>query len=295
LIDAPGLDGASSALYMCEANPSLESNVSSPYASNVIKHIVLRMQDENINYLRCLHVTNRTQFVQDSAFSQLSNRVEFSPELSVDKSCLEILTENRICLVFLSNSESLAPHQLGFCLVKPEDLSNVPFISSPDRVINMEGHIVGLALSPDSRYLYVNVRRWPANCKPNLLESPAIASEIELRVVDLQTLMLQDIVFTGHRGFTDSMGAFYIYIDVSDDFVGSGSEDTLGRIWDRYYGCLVSELDHSACVNSTAFSPTNQQIIVTASDDHKVKVWHSRALTRQILDTRQSSCIEEQT
>ena len=31
-------------------------------------------------------------------------------------------------LVFLSNAESLAPHLLGFCLVKPEDLSNVPFI-----------------------------------------------------------------------------------------------------------------------------------------------------------------------
>ncbi|XP_023329717.1 F-box/WD repeat-containing protein 5 [Eurytemora carolleeae] len=282
LIESPDVDGASSALYICEANPSLSLNpdISSPYASNVIKHVVLRMQDENINYLRCLHVTNRSMFKDDNAFTALNNRVEFIEELQVDAPCLQILTENRICLVFLSNAESLAPHLLGFCLVKPEDLSNVPFISCPDRVINMEGHIVGLALSPDSRYLYVNVRRWPENCEPNLLESPAIASEIELRVVDLENLTLMNTVYSGHKGFTDSMGAFYIYIDVSKDFVGSGSEDELLFYWSRYYGCLVSELEHSACVNSTAFCPSNQQIIVTASDDHKVKVWKSRALMR---------------
>ena len=43
-------------------------------------------------------------------------------------------------------------------------------------------------------------------------------------------------MFKYFRGFTDSMGAFYIYIDVSKDFVGSGSEDNLGRVWDRYSG-----------------------------------------------------------
>lgn len=41
-------------------------------------------------------------------------------------------------------------------------------------------------------------------------------------------------MFKYFRGFTDSMGAFYIYIDVSKDFVGSGSEDERGRVWDRY-------------------------------------------------------------
>ena len=42
------------------------------------------------------------------------------------------------------------------------------------------------------------------------------------------------MMFKYFRGFTDSMGAFYIYIDVSKDFVGSGSEDERGRVWDRY-------------------------------------------------------------
>ena len=36
------------------------------------------------------------------------------------------------------------------------------------------------------------------------------------------------------RGFTDSLGAFYIYINVGVELVASGSEDGIGRIWDRY-------------------------------------------------------------
>lgn len=45
----------------------------------------------------------------------------------------------------------------------------------------------------------MNVRRWPENCEPNLLESPAIASEIELRVVDLENLTLMNTVYSGHK------------------------------------------------------------------------------------------------
>ena len=29
------------------------------------------------------------------------------------------------------------------------------------------------------------------------------------------------------------MAAFYIYIDAGDDLVASGSEDSIGRVWDR--------------------------------------------------------------
>ena len=67
-------------------------------------------------------------------------------------------------------------------------------------MIDLKGHIVGVALSPDNRYLYANVRRWPTNSTPNLFESPPIASEIEMRVVDLKSLeLIEDVVFTGHR------------------------------------------------------------------------------------------------
>ena len=58
-------------------------------------------------------------------------------------------------------------------------------------------------------------------------------------------------MFKYFRGFTDSMGAFYIYIDVSKDFVGSGSEDNLGRVWDRYSGHGVGRgVGRRVCLHS---------------------------------------------
>ena len=37
------------------------------------------------------------------------------------------------------------------------------------------------------------------------------------------------IVYTGHKGFTDSLEAFYIYLDTTDTMVASGSEDCRAR------------------------------------------------------------------
>ena len=36
-------------------------------------------------------------------------------------------------------------------------------------------------------------------------------------------------VYTGHKGFTDSLEAFYIYLDTTDTMVASGSEDCRAR------------------------------------------------------------------
>ena len=44
---------------------------------------------------------------------------------------------------------------------------------------------------------------------------------------------------SGHVGYTPSEKAFYLYVDVSETYVGSGSEDGRGCIWDRHYGALV--------------------------------------------------------
>lgn len=277
------LGGFSSSLYLCQVEETAASNTSAPAASSVPRNEVLRL-----DRLRCLQVTDRSQFQDDTVFMtrihSRQDRVIESEEQTADPACREVLTNRRMCLIFLSARESLAPHQVGFCLVQPADLDRVPCISEPDYVINLHGHIVGLCLSQDQRYLYVNVRPWPPNSSPSLLESPPIASEIEMRVVDLQTLQLTQDIYTGHRGFTDSMDAFYIYIDLSSSLVCSGSEDSIGRLWDRYYGCKVGELQHGQCVNACAFSPRNPEVLVSVSDDNLVKVWHSRALVRQVGD-----------
>ena len=66
-------------------------------------------------------------------------------------------------------------------------------------MIEMHGHIIGMSLCPDSELLYVNVRRWPENCVLSSVDPPAIAQEIEMRIVDLKTLTLLDTVLSGHR------------------------------------------------------------------------------------------------
>ena len=132
----------------------------------------------------------------------------------------------------------------------------------------MNGHIVGVALSPDQQRLYVNVRSWPENCVPDLQEPPCIATQIELKTICLATLSILPISYRGHQGFTASDSAFYLYLDVSASLIGSGSEDKFGYVWDRYYGCLVGKLPHEQCVNSVAFHPLTEEICATASDEN---------------------------
>lgn len=59
----------------------------------------------------------------------------------------------------------------------------------------------------------------------------------------------------------------------------SGAEDRHGYIWDRHYNICLAKLQHDNVVNSVAFSPVEQELLLTASDDSTIKVWRSpRAL-----------------
>ena len=66
-----------------------------------------------------------------------------------------------------------------------------------------------------------------------------------------------------------------------DDF--SGAENKRGYLWDRHYGVHLRCFDHSDVVNSVAFNPRDQEMLVTVSDDNKVKVWRSRRRVRELL------------
>lgn len=53
-----------------------------------------------------------------------------------------------------------------------------------DKLIDLHGHIIGMGLSPDHRYLYVNSRPWPKGyIISNPLEPPPIAQEIDIHVI----------------------------------------------------------------------------------------------------------------
>ena len=64
-----------------------------------------------------------------------------------------------------------------------------------------------------------------------------------------------------------------------DAFVGTGSESSLMHIWHRESETLLASVEgHTATVNAVAWNPTNDHMLASASDDHKVIIWLSRKL-----------------
>lgn len=55
-------------------------------------------------------------------------------------------------------------------------------------------------------------------------------------------------------------------------FIHSGAEDMHAYLWDRYYGVCLAKYNHSDVVNSVAFNPKDNEMLVTTSDDYEIKV-----------------------
>lgn len=60
----------------------------------------------------------------------------------------------------------------------------------------------------------------------------------------------------------------------------SGAEDRHGYIWDRHYDICLAKLRHNDVVNSVAFSPVEQELLLTACADSTIKVWRSPCAVR---------------
>lgn len=152
-----------------------------------------------------------------------------------------------------------------------------PRQDSPDHSIEMHGHIVGLRVAPDQRFLYVNCRPWPKNCViSDPLQSPPLAQEIEISKIDLRTFEIVGPVLRSHKAYTHGDDCFFLSLDVSEDFVVSGAEDKQGYLWDRHYSIPLYRFPHNNVVNCVALNPTNPEMLVTVSDDFSIKVWTSR-------------------
>ncbi|XP_060516665.1 F-box/WD repeat-containing protein 5 [Cylas formicarius] len=230
-------------------------------------------------------------------------------------------------LIFTTGNKTYTPHQIGFKRIKPfvfpkkmdpgpslkerlilheqrkEQMRSGSPSADPDwldfdkvadkfdkvdHLIDLHGHIVGMGLSPDHRYLYVNSRSWPENYViPNPLDPPPIAQEIDIHVIDLVTLKQVGTMLRAHKAYTPNNECFFIFLDVCNEYVASGAEDKHGYLWDRHYGVCLAKFPHQDVVNSVAFNPKDPEMLVTTSDDHKIKVWRSRSKMKQLgLDKR---------
>ncbi|CAG0892547.1 unnamed protein product [Cyprideis torosa] len=241
----------------------------------------------------------------------------YSSEEDDDKG-LQILDSREKYLIFTTGSKTYTPHQIGFKRIRPfafvHHMDPGPSLSErvairrhraevevpspdwadfeavrerfdePDKLIDLQGHIIGMCLSPDQRYLYVNSRPWP---KGYVIEDPfrppPIAQEIDIHVIDMVTLEEVGTMVRAHNSFTPNDECFFIFLDVSDQYVASGSDDKHGYLWDRHYGVCLAKLPHDEVVNSVAICPSDPEVLITASDDRKIKIWRSRRRSRQIF------------
>ncbi|KAJ8300704.1 hypothetical protein KUTeg_022223 [Tegillarca granosa] len=200
-------------------------------------------------------------------------------------------------LIFTMGSLTYTPHQIG--IKKIEALEKIhgsetkirllPTVEdnlqglgqetydSIDHIIDMHGHIIGLSLSPDQRYLYVNSRPWPKDYViENALYPPPIAQEIDIHVIDLSKMKEVGTMHRAHKAYTPNDECFFIFLDVCEEYVASGAEDKHGYVWDRHYGVCLNKFPHQDVVNSVAFNPKDSEMLVTVSDDYTVSIWRSR-------------------
>lgn len=232
-----------------------------------------------------------------------------------------ILDTEEKFLIFTTGSKTYTPHQVGFKRIRPfrfkdkismslveklaEQRENMLARSSPnfreeanmenmfdkvDHLIDLHGHIIGMALSPDHRFLYVNNRPWPKQYViDNPLRPPQIAQEIDIHVIDLVTLKEVGTMLRSHKAYTPNDECFFIFLDVCGEYVASGAEDKHGYLWDRHYGICLAKYPHSDVVNSVAFNPSDSEMLITASDDYTLKIWRSKSRVKEIRDRSEIS------
>lgn len=91
----------------------------------------------------------------------------------------------------------------------------------------------------------MNSRAWPRDCViSDPMQPPPIAEEIDLHVFDLKTMKEVKRALRAHRAYTPNEECFFIFLDVSRDFVarcvvmGKGRILTLcpGGPWGRHCG-----------------------------------------------------------
>lgn len=55
-------------------------------------------------------------------------------------------------------------------------------------------------------------------------------------------------------------------------------------LWDRYYGVCLTKYQHQDVVNSVAFNPRDNEMLVTTSDDYEIKVLHGHYIVSYCFD-----------
>lgn len=275
----------------------------------------------------CSQPSQYNQESNSQTRESLENSQQLNENISTEKYVAEIVNCCEKYLIFTTGSETRVPHEVAFKRIKnvkfPTIIYPGPFYTLKERrrdrmlrrqlsrqnpnaavdvdallaqydkvdhVIDLRGRIVGMGLSPDHRYLFVNVRPWPkcADIKYPLNEGylpPPIAREMEIRVIDLTTLKEVGHMSRTCTAYVNDNTTLYTnntFPDACDKYVASGAEDKYGHLWDRSNGLYLAKYHHFDTVNSVAFNPRDSEMLVTTSNDRTVKVWRSPSKVNEL-------------
>ncbi|CAG9531964.1 unnamed protein product [Cercopithifilaria johnstoni] len=138
-------------------------------------------------------------------------------------------------------------------------------VDFPDHIIDMKAYIMGMTLSLDQKYLYVNVTH------DNYGGSSQFAYLAEICVINLSTMIIEKS-YIGH--FATCVERFGC--SVGGHYVASASVDG-GRIWSREYHCVIGELPHAGGAAAVALNPVDGTMAVSVGKtDGKIKIWRSK-------------------
>ena len=167
-------------------------------------------------YARFLHIYKRNKLLERPDAWPVSDNTaritdedmnEDSFDVDAEESAeVHTIGDKSLVVVFICSENTTVPHQIGFQRITSTEFEGDEdhIMSRPEKVVEMNGHIVGIAISPDQTALYVNVRTWPQGAIPNLMDPPCISNQIEMKVLDLHTFELSEPSLSGHIGYTPS-------------------------------------------------------------------------------------------
>ncbi|XP_044752618.1 F-box/WD repeat-containing protein 5 [Coccinella septempunctata] len=157
---------------------------------------------------------------------------------------------------------------------------------SPDYLIDLHGHILGMRLSPDHRFLFVTIRRWPEwetyNFNDVVDPLPKVQSVISLNVIDMMTLEIVGVSAENKSPYSVEADYYFVYMDVTEEYIVSTGEGPNLHLWDRHYGIHLANLKHKDITNGAAFNPKDPEMMVSVSDDGVIKVWRSLSKIREL-------------
>jgi len=143
-----------------------------------------------------------------------------------------------------------------------------------DVIFDFSGYVTGYAVSPESRYLFVNFRPWAKNAfisDPYI--PPPAALSVERVVIDLTKMEIVGRSHPRQRIFIPADLCEPTPIQVSRHFVTTTIKDR-GVIIDRHSGVTVASLPHES-VTGCAINPHDADVALTVGEDGCIKHWQS--------------------